>query len=98
MLSKIVFGLTGLLTLVTADTLPMTLVISVKDSTGTVLGSLNGYGNFSSPGPDFPFNARVSSGEDSTVTGYGVCSVLGTPGLLACNVSDPAGSTAFTVS
>jgi hypothetical protein len=98
MLSKIAIGLTGLLTLVAADTLPMTLVISVIDSTGTVLGSLNGYGNFSSPGPDYPFFSRVSSGEDSTVNGYGLCSVIGTPGVLACNVTDPAGSTAFTVS
>jgi hypothetical protein len=98
MLSKITVAVAGLLTLVAADTLPMTLVISVVDSTGTVIGSLNGYGNFSSPGPDYPFNAQVSSGEDSTVQGYGVCSVIGTPGILACNTTNPGGDELFTVS
>lgn len=98
MLSKLAIGLTSLLTLVVADTLPMTIILSVIDSTGTVIGSLNGYGNFSSPGPDYPFRATVSSGEDSTVTGYSKCSVIGTPGLLSCYGTTPTANTAFTVS
>lgn len=98
MLSKITLAVAGLLTLVAADTLPTSLVISVVASNGTILGSLNGWGNFSSPGPDYPFFTQVSSGDDSTVDGYGECSVIGNPGFLACNTSSPAGDVLFTVS
>jgi len=81
MFTKISLALAGLLTVATA-TLPAHLVISVVEiSTGTTIGSLNGYGNFSSPGPDYPFAAYASTGNDSTLSGYGTCTV---GSILAC--------------
>lgn len=81
MFTKISLALAGLLTVATA-TLPAHLVISVVEiSTGTTIGSLNGYGNFSSPGPDYPFAAYASTGNDSTLSGYGTCTV---DSILAC--------------
>lgn len=80
MFSKVSIVFSGLLTL-TAATLPNYLVISVIDSVGTTLGSLNGYGNFSSPGPDYPYQAEATTGEYSTLSGYGSCTV---DSFLAC--------------
>lgn len=73
--TSIVAALAGIFTFAAAS-LPTTLIISVIDATtGVTLGSLNGYGNFSSPGPDYPFYSEVATGEYSTIYGYGQCTV-----------------------
>jgi hypothetical protein len=83
MFPKLSLALAGLLTVVATDTLPMTAVISViQASTGSTIGSLTGYGNFSSPGPSYPFHVVQKSGGFSTVSGYGSCISGG--GLLKC--------------
>lgn len=99
MFSKIAFALTGLLTLVAADPLPGTVIISVVDSTGTILGTLNGYGNFSSPGPSYPFRTSGAVGDYSFVTGYELCSVLsnGIGSALSCS-GESTDAAYFTVS
>jgi hypothetical protein len=95
MFSKITLALAGLFTLVTADVLPGTFIISVIDSSGTTLGTLNGYGNFSSPG--YPFTTSATSG-DYSLSGYDLCSVSGTPALLACYDNSASAVGQFDVS
>jgi hypothetical protein len=98
MFSKITLALAGLFTLVTADVLPGTFIISVIDSSGTTLGTLNGYGNFSSPGPSYPFTTSATSGVYSELSGYDLCSVSGTPALLACYDNSASAVGQFDVS
>jgi hypothetical protein len=95
MFTKISVALTGLFTLATAQ-LPLTLIISVIDATtGTTLGTLNGYGNFSSPGPNFPFNTVATTGDFSNLNGYQECSA---DGILFCYGDDSASPGSFFVS
>jgi len=85
MFPKVTLALAGLLTMVTADALPSHIVVSVIDSTsGSTIGSLNGYGNFSSPGPDYPFHTIATTGDFATIHGYGPCVAAG--GLFACRL------------
>ncbi|TAQ86335.1 hypothetical protein B7494_g5338 [Chlorociboria aeruginascens] len=92
MLSQIIMALGLMVTLATAQIpsggtpLPLTLIVTVVDSTGATLGSLNGYGNFSSPGPDYPFNSRVNTDGTNTLSGYGACYLDN--GVLDCYYPD----------
>lgn len=79
--SKISVAFASLFTLASATSLPTTLTISVVNSAGAILGTLNGYGNFSSPGPSYLFRAFPSTGHYSTLDGYGTCIV---DGVLDC--------------
>jgi hypothetical protein len=95
MFTKITATLTVLFTL-TAAQLPPTLIISVIDvTTGTTLGTLNGYGNFSSPGPSYPFRAIATTGDFSDLYGFQECSA---DGILVCYGDDSAAPGSFFVS
>ena len=71
-----------------ATPLPSTLIVSVFEaSTGNLLGTLNGRGNFSSPGPSYPFRSYpVSVGSDVTylATGTGLPGCSTSTGVLNC--------------
>lgn len=91
-------ALAGLLTIVAAvptggSTLPGTLIISVIDASGAVLGTLNGYGNFSSPGPSYPFRAFATTDGYADLRAYSLVPCTAT-GVLACGgyVAGTAGS------
>jgi len=88
--TKLAFALTTMVSLAAArlpqppagSVLPSTIIIYVINSTtGTNLGSLNGYGNFSSPGPAFPFRVYSNGAGLQTINGYDTCTV---DGILAC--------------
>jgi len=99
MFSKLSLSLAGLLTLAAAQTaIPSTLIIYVIDTaTGSSLGTLNGYGNFSSPGPSYPFRSAATTGIDSTLDGYSTCTI--TNGVLNCYLgTGPIGSFYVSVS
>ena len=89
MFLKTALALAGLLSLAVADTLPGTLIIYVYNSTGANIGSLTGYGNFSSPGPSYPFRTTQTSGGYATLRGFYGCSASA-GGILSC--SDSAGA------
>lgn len=81
MFSKVTVAIAGLAALASTTAVPGTLIISVVDSAGATLGTLNGYGNFSSPGPSYPFRATATTEEDSTLRGYESCNA---DGFLSC--------------
>ncbi|TVY49411.1 hypothetical protein LOCC1_G001044 [Lachnellula occidentalis] len=77
-----------------SSTLPAFLVISVVDSAGVTLGSLTGYGNFSHPGPSYPFRSAASTtsaDHASSLHGYHSCNAA-VGGILACSDSLTASS------
>jgi len=99
MLFKICFAIAGLATLIVAQLptggspLPMTLVVNVINlNTGVQLGTLNGYGNFSSPGPSFPFRAYQTTQGFATINGYGTMTVSG---VLSCGGPVPGTTGSF---
>jgi hypothetical protein len=97
MLSKVTMVVAGLCTFAVASPLPGTVIISViESSTGTLLGSLNGYGNFASPGPDFPFRTFATTGGFSTLSGYSPCTVAA--GVLDCSGATSGAAASFDVS
>ncbi|CAG8953343.1 hypothetical protein HYFRA_00003554 [Hymenoscyphus fraxineus] len=86
MLSKLTVAFAALLGVFAAvppggSTLPSTLVISVVDASGAVLGTLNGYGNFSSPGPSYPYRAYPTTDGYARIAAYNRCSASD---VLAC--------------
>jgi hypothetical protein len=96
MFPKISLALAGLLSLAVADTLPGTLIIAVVNSTGATIGTLNGYGNFSTPGASYPFRSTQTTGGYADLTGYYRCNAPA-GGILGC--ADGAGaSSSFNVS
>ncbi|EPE24875.1 hypothetical protein GLAREA_11456 [Glarea lozoyensis ATCC 20868] len=77
-----------------AAPLPSTLIISVLDaSTGALLGTLNGHGNFSSPGPSYPYRSfPVATGSDvSRLQSYGAPGCTAASGVLNCDAGQSEG-------
>ena len=88
------------LSLTIAATLPSYLVISVVNSTGVTIGSLTGYGNFSHPGPSYPFRSAPSNttADYASLHGYYSCDAAA-GGILACgDSSGGASESSFSVS
>ena len=73
--------------------LPQTMTVSVVNITGTVIGTLNGYGNFSSPGPSYPFRTYPDDEGFSRLVSYSLSPCLD-EGLLSCagNAADSTAS------
>ncbi|TVY28875.1 hypothetical protein LHYA1_G002092 [Lachnellula hyalina] len=84
------------LSLTIAATLPSYLVISVVNSTGVTIGSLTGYGNFSHPGPSYPFRSAPSNttADYASLHGYYSCDAAA-GGILACGDSSGGASESF---
>lgn len=103
MFSKITaVAIAGLLTCVSAvptggASLPSTSIISVVDATGAVIGTLNGYGNFSAPGPSYPFRAFTTTDGYANLDGYNLVPCTAT-GFLACGGTVAGTSGSFYVS
>ncbi|KAH8590141.1 hypothetical protein B0O99DRAFT_691794 [Bisporella sp. PMI_857] len=101
MFAKLIIAITAAVGLAAAQipgdgvALPQTLVLKIiNEATGSQIGTLNGRGNFSTPGPSFPFRAYsaadgysiLQSGQWGTCTGNG---------LLACGDTSADGDDEF---
>jgi len=78
-------------------TLPSTVIISVMNFTGSVIGTLNGYGNFSSPGPSYPFRAYPDTEGFARLSSYSLMPCFDN-GDLSCTGNSPDSTASFYVS